>query len=74
VLEDFTEYVKLKEEAQREYEKYLDMEYSDPYEDFQYDIYKLDSNMNNRWTKKDLNMALNDYSSPRKFTEKLKSE
>jgi hypothetical protein len=73
-VEDFTEYVKLEEEAQREYERYLDMVHSDPYEDFKYDIYKLDRTMDNRWTKKDLDMALNDYSSPTKFAEKLKSE
>lgn len=74
ILKDFTEYEKLKEEAEKEHEKYLDMKYDDPYEDFQYDIYKIDSNFDNKWTKWDLNMALNDYTSPEKFREKLISE
>lgn len=74
ILKDFEEYQSLREDAQKEYAKYQDMAYSDPYEDFQYDIYKIDSTMDNRRTKKDLNMALNDYNSPEKYVEKLKSE
>ena len=74
IVKDFEEYKKLREEAQKEYTKYQDMAYSDPYEDFQYDIYKVDSNLDNKRTKKDLNMALNDYNSPNKYVEKLKSE
>jgi hypothetical protein len=50
------------------------MKYDDPYEDFQYDIYKLDSTLDKKWTKGDLHMALNDYNSPEKLVEKLKSE
>jgi hypothetical protein len=61
-------------DEEKEYTKLLDMKYDDPYENFQYDIYKIDSNYDNNWTKADLQMALNDYESPNKFREKLISE
>jgi hypothetical protein len=57
-----------------EHTKLLEIKHNDPYDDFMYDIYKLDSNFDRKWTKDDLNMALNDYNSPNKFVEKLKSE
>lgn len=74
ILKDFEEYTKATLDAEKEHNKYLDMKYDDPYEDFQYDIYKLDSTLDKKWTKGDLMMALNDYNSPEKLVEKLKSE
>ena len=74
ILKDFEEYTKAKLDEEKEYTKLLDMKYDDPYENFQYDIYKIDSNYDNNWTKADLQMALNDYESPNKFREKLISE
>lgn len=74
IVKDVEEYEKLKEEAEKEYNKYYEMKINDPYEDFMYDIYKIDSNIDTKWTKKDLNMALNSYESPNKFVEKLKAE
>jgi len=74
IVKDFEDYQKTRNEAQAEYDKYLDMEKSDPYENFQYDIYKVDSNLDRKWTKKDLDMALNDYKSPTKYVEQLKAQ
>lgn len=74
ILKDFEEYTKAKLDEEKEYSKLLDIKHNDPYDDFMYDIYKIDSNLDTKWTKDDLNMALNDYDSPNKFVEKLKSE
>ena len=74
ILKDFEEYTKAKLDEEKEYSKLLDIKHNDPYDDFMYDIYKIDSNYDNKWTKDDLNRALNDYDSPNKFVDKLKSE
>lgn len=74
ILKDFEEYTKAKLVEEKEYDKLLEIKHNDPYDDFMYDIYKIDRTPDMYWNKDDLNRALNDYNSPNKFVEKLKKE